>query len=174
MSMFFTSDTHFGHDKIIPYCDRPFQDVTSMNQYLIDVWNETVGEKDIVYHLGDFAMMPFDDAKSIFFKLNGNIILVRGNHDRSLARMSEMGFMSVCEEAVYQRIRMRHIPFKLNHNEYGLCGHVHKKFVRCGNLVNVGVDRWNLRPVKYKDLFTRKQDQMKLDPEDMQAWRDKK
>lgn len=53
---FFTSDTHFGHVNIILYCNRPFASVLEMNEQVIARWNDRVGPRDTVYHLGDFAM----------------------------------------------------------------------------------------------------------------------
>ena len=60
--MFFVSDTHFGHAKIIEYCDRPFNNVEEMDEYLISAWNETVQANDDIYILGDFALMKAEAA----------------------------------------------------------------------------------------------------------------
>lgn len=83
MKTFFTSDTHFGHANIIKYCDRPFSDVSNMNESLIANWNNVVGCDDVVYHLGDFA---FGDAlgvdramRSLNFK---HLHFIKGNHDK--------------------------------------------------------------------------------------------
>ena len=40
--LFFTSDHHFGHDNIIKFCNRPFEDVREMNQVLIERWNKKI------------------------------------------------------------------------------------------------------------------------------------
>lgn len=79
---FFTSDTHFGHANIIKYCDRPFKDVPHMNVSLVENWNSVVGPDDVVYHLGDVALGKWDDWDNWLSQLNGNKILVVGNHDR--------------------------------------------------------------------------------------------
>jgi calcineurin-like phosphoesterase family protein len=85
MNTFFTSDTHFGHGRIIGYCDRPWwraarpsdldldshlrkvarrgrgaggwdvPDVARMEEELVRRWNVIVAPEDVVYHLGDFA-----------------------------------------------------------------------------------------------------------------------
>ena len=55
MNTFFTSDQHYGHAMILEYCNRPFADVQTMNETLVDNHNAVVGKKDTVYHLGDFA-----------------------------------------------------------------------------------------------------------------------
>lgn len=54
--LFFTSDLHFGHEKIIKACRRPFSSVEEMNGKLVENWNATVGAQDEVYILGDFAL----------------------------------------------------------------------------------------------------------------------
>ena len=53
--VWFISDTHFGHENIIRFCNRPFQNAEEMNAELIRRWRETVPEDGIVFHLGDFA-----------------------------------------------------------------------------------------------------------------------
>lgn len=58
MSIFLTSDTHFGHDKIIEYCKRPFATSEEMNEAMITRWNAVVKSGDDVYHLGDFGCGP--------------------------------------------------------------------------------------------------------------------
>ena len=81
--LFFTSDTHFGHERIIQYCNRPFKDAAEMNEALIRNWNAVVPPDGTVFHLGDFAMgMDQDRTVGILSRLNGTIYLVAGNHDR--------------------------------------------------------------------------------------------
>lgn len=91
-NIFFTSDTHFGHSKIIKYCPDSrghFDDVDQMNQYLINQWNSVVNSNDIVYHLGDVAFAKAEIVKNIFNELNGKIILVPGNHDKKLLKKQD-------------------------------------------------------------------------------------
>jgi calcineurin-like phosphoesterase family protein len=82
MKNFVISDTHFSHKNIIKYCNRPFQHIDEMNETLIKNWNDVVGKDDRVFHLGDFAFER--DLNRLAFlrsRLNGRIILIRGNHD---------------------------------------------------------------------------------------------
>lgn len=77
-----TSDHHFGHDKIIGYCHRPFADVSEMNRALVDRWNNLVGDGDEVWILGDLAMGDRSAALSDHVAdLRGTKFLVPGNHD---------------------------------------------------------------------------------------------
>jgi calcineurin-like phosphoesterase family protein len=79
---FFTSDTHFGHANIIKYSNRPFKDRHEMNEALIENWNAVVGEDDDVFHLGDVALGPWEEWDEVISRLNGNLHLSIGNHDR--------------------------------------------------------------------------------------------
>lgn len=79
---FFTSDTHFGHERIISLCNRPFLNVEEMDEYMILRWNQTVGPDDTVFHLGDVAMGKIAETLPLVGRLNGKKILVPGNHDR--------------------------------------------------------------------------------------------
>lgn len=80
MTTFYTSDLHFGHANIIQYCNRPYASVNEMNDALVANWNSVVGEGDIVYVLGDFAMNR-GAALHWVSKLNGSKVLIIGNHD---------------------------------------------------------------------------------------------
>lgn len=79
---FYTSDTHFGHARIIELCDRPFKNVDHMNDEIVNRWNSVVGPDDVVYHLGDVALGPIDQSLAQVGRLNGHKILINGNHDR--------------------------------------------------------------------------------------------
>lgn len=79
---FFTSDTHFGHARIIELCNRPFDDISHMDEMLIANWNDVVSPEDEVFHLGDVALGPWERWHNILTRLNGFKILVVGNHDR--------------------------------------------------------------------------------------------
>lgn len=82
MSLWFTSDLHFGHANVIKYCNRPFSDVNEMNNALIDNWNEVVEDTDTVFILGDLVMGKIAETLPLVKKLRGIKYLVPGNHDR--------------------------------------------------------------------------------------------
>lgn len=82
--IFITSDLHLDHTNIIKYCKRPFLNTEEMNRTLINNWNNTVRKKDTVYFLGDLAFGKGSKTTDYWFKqLNGKIIFLKGNHDRS-------------------------------------------------------------------------------------------
>ena len=83
--IFFTSDMHFGHENVIKFDNRPFKTVEEMDEELIRRWNAKVGKGDLVYVLGDMIWKSRNgDAEQLIKSLNGQIILIKGNHDRFL------------------------------------------------------------------------------------------
>ena len=77
--MWFTSDHHFGHKRIIELCNRPYENIKEHDEDLIARWNSVVSPSDQVYHLGDFTLGGSKDAAKIFERLNGNIHII-GNY----------------------------------------------------------------------------------------------
>lgn len=80
--IYFTSDSHFWHARVIEYCNRPHLSVEEMNEDMIKKWNEIVKPEDTVYCLGDFSM-AFRSVEIYSFRLNGTRFLVPGNHDQN-------------------------------------------------------------------------------------------
>lgn len=113
MAKFFTSDSHFGHARIIELCNRPFNSVSHMNAELIRRWNEVVAPEDIVFHLGDVALGTFAESIQCVAQLNGYKIMVPGNHDRNSSVYEDKRpafrerFHKAYEE-VFQEIRPEH------------------------------------------------------------------
>jgi len=79
--IYFTSDLHFYHDKIINMVGRPFSDAEEMNKALIRNWNRRVEATDEVYILGDVTMKGAARAEEVLWQLRGRKYLIRGNHD---------------------------------------------------------------------------------------------
>jgi calcineurin-like phosphoesterase family protein len=80
MTLWFTSDEHYGHSQIIDYCERPFNDLMEMHSELIRRHNAVVSADDTVYHVGDFAF-SIKLIEQVLPVLNGSHVLVPGNHD---------------------------------------------------------------------------------------------
>lgn len=80
---FYISDTHFNHTNILGMQPRPFKSIEQHDEEIISRWNAAVGEDDVVYHLGDFALGLNNPERiqAIFTRLNGRKFLVFGNHD---------------------------------------------------------------------------------------------
>ncbi len=77
--VFFTSDLHLEHAKIIKLAGRPFRSGQEMDETIIRRWNQTVRPGDLVYVLGDFGKGP--NALKLWDELAGEKILIEGNHD---------------------------------------------------------------------------------------------
>jgi calcineurin-like phosphoesterase family protein len=156
VTVYFTSDTHFGHGSIIRLCKRPFASVDEMDEAIIERWNERVTPGDTVYHLGDFAFRNAAAPDTYFNRLNGTIHLVAGNHDRDTLRTSAGLFASVSlilEVKVQgQQIVLCHYPMREWHGSYRkawhLFGHVHGRLNEkpLGYSLDVGVDSHEFRP----------------------------
>lgn len=152
-NIFFTSDCHWGHSNIIKFCNRPFSSVEEMNEGLIERWNEVVKPGDIVWSLGDFAFMPYDNIVEIIKRLNGNLHMVLGNHDQKIAQnrkeLLESGLVKEIRDYKElswnkQRICLFHYGQRAwNGSHYGswqLFGHTHGDMEPYGKSVDVGVD----------------------------------
>ena len=77
------SDYHFSHSNILKYTNRGnvFANIDEMNEGLIKNWNKKVKPGNTVMFLGDFAFASKEKIRYIVSRLNGNIILIKGNHD---------------------------------------------------------------------------------------------
>ena len=51
---FYIADTHFGHKNILRFDQRPWLDLTAMQDDMIKLWNDKVRECDEVYIIGDY------------------------------------------------------------------------------------------------------------------------
>lgn len=78
----FTSDTHFGHDNIIRYCDRPYAEVAHMNLDLVSRAAAVLAPGDELWHLGDVALGLLDQTLTYLAAIAADVTLVAGNHDR--------------------------------------------------------------------------------------------
>lgn len=80
--IFFTSDLHISHTNIIKFCNRPFNDVQSMNKHIVNSWNNVVTNEDEIYMLGDFSYKASRKTAKYFLRqLNGKKYFIKGNHD---------------------------------------------------------------------------------------------
>lgn len=167
-NIFYTADLHFNHANVIKYCNRPFVSVEEMNEILIDNWNSKVKSQDIVYFLGDFAFANHETTEKYLKRLNGNIHLCRGNHDKSLNGLHKY-FTSVFDLKTIlfddesapngrQPVVMSHYPLlSFDRQRYGswmLHGHCHGtiKFDPKIRRIDVGVDNWDYYPVSYEEI----------------------
>lgn len=153
----FTSDTHFFHKNILNFCSatRPFESVEEMNEGLIQKWNENIKPHDEVYHLGDFSFGKKELTASVLERLNGQIHLVRGNHDSQFDSnlkdyLTSMNwYKAIPRKRFGHKMFLMHFPIECwDSMEYGsimLHGHLHGDASHDGvsvkpNRMDVGID----------------------------------
>lgn len=95
---FYIADMHFGHKNVIRYDNRPFDSIEEMDKAMITLWNETVGDNDVVYILGDFSWYKEEKTAFILGCLKGHKVLIRGNHDHISPKVARH-FERICEYA---------------------------------------------------------------------------
>jgi len=167
MSIFFTADTHFYHDNIRKYSNRPYESVVSMNLAMITNWNKKVSNKDDIYILGDFAFCDGETANKLLQELRGRKHFITGNHDRFLQdrRFDKNLFASMNNYKKLningQKIIMFHYPIVewdcKFHGAIHLYGHIHNNptdvdMSKIKNAFNVGVDVNNFEPVSLEEI----------------------
>ena len=171
--IYFTSDTHFHHENIIKYCNRPFESIEEHDAELVRRWNEKVPEDGIVFHLGDFGFAHPQYINSILDSLHGKKYLVIGNHDwRRVVTEHGSKFEDMVLEINMkidgQHIILNHFPFLCYSGSYRgswqLFGHVHTSPYSSSGLDNprlsmlfptqydVGVDNNNFTPVSFEEV----------------------
>lgn len=171
MTIWFTSDPHYYHAKVIQYSRRPFKTVEEMNETLIANCNSKVKSGDTLYCLGDFGFADQDKLKIIVHRLNGDKHLILGNHDR-YKKMFGIGWNSIQQYleikvpdenplsgfAGFQHIALFHYSLRVwNKSHYGAWqayGHSHGTLYDDPNLLStdVGVDPCNFFPISYEEL----------------------
>lgn len=100
--LFFTADQHFGHENIIKFCNRPFDDVVNMDAALVENWNKVISHDCTVFHLGDFTLMDGANAAQYFGALNGRIYItgVPWHHDKRWLKYSNPPYRTYDEYPV--------------------------------------------------------------------------
>lgn len=158
---FFISDTHFGHAGIITFQHdnkplRPFSTIEEHDETLVNNWNNKVGVRDTVYHLGDVVMNR--KALPILDRLNGRKVLIKGNHDifplkdyvkyfddiRAYKVMTEHGI--ICS----------HIPIhpeSLARWKINIHGHLHGNILADNRYLSVCCEQVNYIPISLHELL---------------------
>lgn len=160
--LFFSSDHHFGHARILDYCKRPFPTLAAMEAALIQRWNTRVTPEDTVFHLGDFAFARDKrEVEALLARLHGRIHLIVGNHDHTATRKAK-GWASVQPylelRAGLTPIVLSHYAFEVwnasHHGAWHLHGHSHGTLRRdpTKRRLDVGVDCWDFAPVAFATL----------------------
>ena len=183
-SVFLTSDTHFGHANICKFTNydgsktRPWDSVEEMDEDMVQRWNETVGPNDKVYHLGDVVINR--KSLQILDRLNGDKVLIKGNHDIFKLNDYTKYFRDVRAYHVMNGCILSHVPVhKDSIARFGanIHGHLHANRVRKPRGVNVktgeilysndidpdyccvSVEHTDYRPILFEDVIQKIKDQ---------------
>jgi calcineurin-like phosphoesterase family protein len=162
---FLVSDTHFSHKGITQFLRqdgtkvRPWDDPDEMDEAMVDRWNKVVNPKDKVYHLGDVVINR--KALKILSRLNGDKVLIRGNHD--IFRLEEYleYFRDLRAYHVMNGCILSHIPLhveSLGRFGVNIHGHLHERRVMLDGKVdpryfNVCVEHTNFQPIPLETVY---------------------
>lgn len=164
--IFLIADTHFGHKGVCNFLRsdgtklRPWENPDEMDEYMVEKWNSVVKPTDKVYHLGDVVINR--KALKTLSRLNGDKVLVKGNHD--IFRLEE--YVSYFRDVrAYYKLDdfiLSHIPIH-PHSLARWCGgnihgHLHDNNVLYSDgtkdhrYYNVSVEQINFVPVSFDEI----------------------
>lgn len=164
---FLVSDTHFGHAGVCRFLRndgtklRPWDDPNEMDEAMIEKWNAVVKPKDKVYHLGDVVI----NRKSLktLSRLNGEKVLIKGNHDIFKLEDYTPYFKDVRGYHVMDGMILSHIPLHestLYRFGTNIHGHTHSNRVMKDDIIDVRyhcvcVEQTDFTPISFEDLKKR-------------------
>jgi calcineurin-like phosphoesterase family protein len=174
-AVFLVSDTHFGHAGVCRFTRndgvtklRPWDDPDEMDEFMVKAWNERVGPKDKVYHLGDVVINR--KALGIMRRLNGDKVLIRGNHDIFRDEEYREHFRELRAYHVMNGMILSHIPIhteSLGRFGVNIHGHLHANRVmlsgfngKITDIVDVRyhcvcVEQTDFAPILFEDVIER-------------------
>lgn len=141
--IYFTSDTHFCHNKEFIYKPRGFSNIEEHDKTIIENWNKIVNKDDIIYHLGDVMLNDNEKGLESLKSLNGEIHIIRGNHCSNTRIELYKTLSNIVEVTYATMIKYKKCHFYLSHyptitandidnspyhkNIINLFGHTHQK-----------------------------------------------
>jgi calcineurin-like phosphoesterase family protein len=165
-NIFIISDTHFGHQAMCEFIRddgskvRPFLTCNQCDDLITQNWNKIIKPKDKVYHLGDVAIKK--QHISTLEKLNGEKILLRGNHDIFTLNEYAKYFKDIRATHKLDKFILSHYPI---HPESipawckgNIHGHLHYRKVLLPNnqidcrYTNVCVECTDYKPIPLEEL----------------------
>ena len=167
---FYIADTHFGHEKVLDFCQRPFQTIHEMDAMIIENWNRVVSKEDDVYVIGDFMFRSAQTPEYYLEKLNGKLHLIRGNHERwtnrvDVKRYFESDNMIIEITDSNSHLVLCHYPIaewpRYYRGSLHIFGHIHNTregaayeyYLKQPCMFNAGVDINQFMPVTLEQLI---------------------
>ena len=167
-SVWLTSDTHFGHTGVCRFTRedgvtklRPWTDPGEMDEAMVKLWNDRVRPKDKVYHLGDVVINR--KFLHILDRLNGDKVLIKGNHDIFRLEDYYPRFRDIRGYHVLNGMIMSHVPVHTDSIErFGtnIHGHLHAhRVMRDGSVDpryhSVCVEHTDYAPISLEEVMDR-------------------
>jgi len=167
-AVFLVSDTHFGHAGVCRFMRndgvtklRPWDNPEEMDEFMIKAWNDRVRPNDKVYHLGDVVINR--KALSTLSRLNGDKVLIRGNHDIFRDTEYNQYFRELRAYHVMNGMILSHIPIheeSLGRFGTNIHGHLHANRVMKDGAVDVRyhcvcVEQTDFAPILFEDVIKR-------------------
>lgn len=166
MSIYFTSDLHFNHNKEFVWKERGFSSVAEMNEAILKNFNSIVTNEDDLYILGDLMLEDNEKGLELLGQLPGKIHIILGNHDTNSRIKLYKQLPNVIEITYGARIRyhkwsffLSHYPTLVNNMDgrkmWNISGHTHSndKFEKADNFIyNVAVDAHSCYPVSIEKI----------------------
>lgn len=166
--VYFWSDQHFGHNNIIKYANRPFEDKGHMDRIMIENYFNTVKNDDLVVWVGDVAFSGITECRQMLSNLPGAKVLIMGNHDfdkknnfKDFGIFKEVYMATVFNMSIKEKVCnliVSHYPIQnelLPENTLNIHGHIHDKTADIKN-INVSVEKTEYRPIDITDIITEK------------------
>lgn len=159
--IFLVADTHFGHENVLNFKRedgsplRDFPDINFHDEYLISRWNSVVGVNDKVYHLGDVGFKSFSKLSLILGRLNGQKVLIKGNHDGFKLSQYQQYFKDIRGTHQLDKFILSHIPIhpcSISRWKANIHGHVHDKSLVDPRYINVSVENINYTPIDFEEI----------------------
>ena len=167
-NIFFASDHHFHHKNILTFKNfddtpvRVFDSVEHMNEHMVTMHNSVVRPNDKVYFLGDVTIARNAKGLEILGRLNGEKVLIKGNHDLCSAQQYLQYFKDIRGSHQFDGMILTHIPIHVESlARWGLNvhGHLHNNVVRMQlaqipdrRYFNVSVERINYTPISLEQI----------------------
>lgn len=162
METFLVSDTHFGHNNILTFKKqdgsplRVFPNIYEHDEYLIQQWNKTVKPNDKVYHLGDVGFKNWTALSLILSRLNGNKVLIKGNHDGFKPSQYLQHFKDIRGSHTLDKFILTHIPIhpeSLARWKANIHGHLHSNTYKDKHYYNVSVEQLDdYKPISFENI----------------------
>jgi calcineurin-like phosphoesterase family protein len=132
-----------------------------MDEAMVKAWNERVRPNDKVYHLGDVVINR--RALTTLSRLNGDKVLIRGNHDIFRDDEYRKYFRELRAYHVMNGMILSHIPIheeSLGRFGTNIHGHLHANRVMKDGAVDVRyhcvcVEQTDFAPVLFEDVIKR-------------------